>query len=36
MLHALRLGFVAPGSGEPLEFEMPPPEEYVVSVGRFT
>ncbi|MGO8876285.1 MAG: RluA family pseudouridine synthase [Acidimicrobiales bacterium] len=36
MLHALRLGFAAPGSGEPLEFEAPPPEDYVASIGRFS
>jgi 23S rRNA pseudouridine1911/1915/1917 synthase len=36
MLHAVRLGFLAPGSGEALEFEAPPPEDYVSSVQRFS
>ena len=28
MLHALRLGFVHPATGEPMRFEQPPPEDY--------
>jgi 23S rRNA pseudouridine1911/1915/1917 synthase len=36
MLHAVRLGFLAPASGEFLEFEAPPPEDYLASVGRFS
>jgi 23S rRNA pseudouridine1911/1915/1917 synthase len=36
MLHAARLGFLAPASGQELEFEAPPPEDYVASVERFS
>jgi 23S rRNA pseudouridine1911/1915/1917 synthase len=36
MLHAMRLGIVAPGSGEQLEFEAPPPEDYVASKEGFS
>lgn len=36
MLHAMRLGFVGPGSGKALEFEAQPPEEYLASVQRFS
>jgi len=36
MLHAVGLGFAAPGSGERRVFEAPPPEDYVASVRRFS
>jgi 23S rRNA-/tRNA-specific pseudouridylate synthase len=36
MLHAARLGFLAPASGQLLEFEAAPPEDYVAAVGRFS
>jgi 23S rRNA pseudouridine1911/1915/1917 synthase len=36
MLHAARLGFLAPGSGEALEFEASPPEDYLASIRRFS
>jgi hypothetical protein len=32
----MRLGIVAPGSGEQLEFEAPPPEDYVASKEGFS
>jgi 23S rRNA pseudouridine1911/1915/1917 synthase len=35
MLHAAKLGFLAPETGTPMEFEAAPPEDYVASVGRF-
>ncbi|HXY42779.1 MAG TPA: RluA family pseudouridine synthase [Acidimicrobiales bacterium] len=36
MLHAVALAFAAPGSGELLEFEAPPPEEFLAAVRRFS
>ncbi len=35
MLHASRLGFVHPGSGEPLEFHATAPGDYVNALERF-
>jgi 23S rRNA-/tRNA-specific pseudouridylate synthase len=36
MLHAVGLGFLEPSSGKQLEFEAPPPEDYVASRGGFS
>jgi 23S rRNA pseudouridine1911/1915/1917 synthase len=36
MLHAVRLGFLSPANGAVLEFEAPPPEDYVASIGGFS
>jgi len=36
MLHAAKLGFLAPGNGNALEFETRPPEDYVASLERFS
>jgi 23S rRNA pseudouridine1911/1915/1917 synthase len=36
MLHAVRLEFLAPDNGGTLQFEAPPPDDYVASVGRFS
>jgi len=35
MLHASRLGFIHPGSGELLEFQATPPDGYVNALERF-
>ena len=36
MLHASRLGFIHPGSGEPLEFQATPPDDYGNALERFS
>ncbi len=36
MLHATRLGFLDPATGEPREFVVPPPASYVEAISRFS
>jgi len=36
MLHAARLGFLAPGNNAALEFEVPPPDEYTSALALFS
>jgi 23S rRNA-/tRNA-specific pseudouridylate synthase len=36
MLHAVRLGLLAPATGEPLQFEAPLPDDYLAALERFS
>ena len=36
MLHAFRLGLLAPATGEPLQFEAPLPDDYLAALERFS
>jgi 23S rRNA pseudouridine1911/1915/1917 synthase len=36
MLHAVRLGFLAPVTGEARSFEAPPPDDYLAVLSRFS